>query len=55
MVQLLRREPVVVYKVCDGTGRSIGRVIDPRGVPVMNRGGATVLLVRDPVGARRIA
>jgi hypothetical protein len=48
MVQLLRREPIVVYKLCDGTGRPIGRVVEPRGVPVVNRGAATVLLLREP-------
>ncbi len=55
MVQLLRREPVVIYKLCDGAGRPIGRVVEPRGEPVVNRGGATVLLIRDPAGPRRVA
>jgi hypothetical protein len=48
MVQLLRHEPTVVYKMWDGTGRPIGRVVEPCGVPVVSRGAATVLLVREP-------
>jgi hypothetical protein len=55
MVQLLRREPVVVYKLCDGGGRPIGQVVEPRGEPVVDRGAATVLLVRKPVGCVRSA
>ena len=46
MVQLTRREPVPEYRILDGVGRPIGRVIDPVGPPRLGRGKETVLLVR---------
>lgn len=46
MVQLMRREPVPEYRVLDGQGRPIGRVIDPAAPIRMGMGGETVLLVR---------
>jgi hypothetical protein len=55
MLQLLRREPVVVYKLWDGAGQPIGRVVQPRGKPVMDWGGATVLLIREPEEPKRVA
>jgi hypothetical protein len=46
MVQLLRREPAPEYRLLDGEGRTIGRVIEPA-VPIhLGQGGETVLLVR---------
>ena len=46
MVQLMRREPVPEYRILDGQGRPIGRVIDPAAPIRMGMGGETVLLVR---------
>ena len=46
MVQLMRREPVPEYRILDGQGRAIGRVIEPAGPVRVGLGGETVLLVR---------
>jgi hypothetical protein len=46
MVQLLRRDPVPEYRILDGQGRPIGRVVEPAAPIHMGMGGKTVLLVR---------
>jgi hypothetical protein len=46
MVQLLRQEPVPEYRILDGQGRQIGRVVEPATPIRMGMGGETVLLVR---------
>jgi hypothetical protein len=53
MVEVARREPVVVFRVLDRDGQAIGEVVQPRAAPIMERGARTVLLVRrDKDGAR---
>ena len=46
MVMLVTAKPVVVYRVLDGAGRTIGEVVQPRSAPLMGRGAGTVLLSR---------
>jgi hypothetical protein len=46
MVMLMAARPVVVYRVLDGAGRAIGKVVQPKSPPVMGRGAGTVLLIR---------
>jgi hypothetical protein len=46
MVEISSREPVVVFRVLDRNGQTIGEVVGPRTAPIMERGGETVLLVR---------
>ena len=46
MVMLMTAKPVVVYRVLDGAGRTIGEVVQPRSTPLMGRGAGTVLLIR---------
>jgi hypothetical protein len=46
MVQLLRREPVPEYRLLDGEGRPIGRVVEPTAPIRLGQGEETVLLVR---------
>ena len=46
MVMLVTAKPVVVYRVLDGAGRTIGEVVQPRSAPLMGRGAGTVLLIR---------
>jgi hypothetical protein len=46
MVQLTRHEPVAEYRILDGQGRPIGRVLDPALPPRLGPGEQTVLLVR---------
>jgi hypothetical protein len=46
MVQLMRQEPVPEYRILDGQGRPIGRVVEPSTPIRMGLGGETVLLVR---------
>ena len=55
MVLLKAVEPVLVYRVLDGTGSSIGEVIQPGAGPLVGRGAGTVLLVRRESGASRVA
>ena len=47
MVMLTEAEPVMVYRVLDGTGRAIGQVIQPRTRPVLAAGAGTILLIRN--------
>jgi hypothetical protein len=51
MVQLRKREPMMVYEVLDVAGCPIGEVVQPAGQPVMGRGAGTVLLVRAGPGS----
>jgi len=46
MVMLTAAEPVMVYRVLDPMGQSIGDVVQPRSRPVLAPGAGTVLLVR---------
>jgi hypothetical protein len=46
MVMLKAQPPVVVYRVLNRDGFSIGEVRQPRAAPVVGRGAGTVLLVR---------
>ena len=46
MVMLTAQAPVVVYQVLDGTGRPIGKVVEPKSEPVLGKGEGTVLLLR---------
>jgi hypothetical protein len=46
MVEIASREPMVVFRVLDRDGRSIGEVVQPKAPPIMERGARTVLLVR---------
>jgi len=55
MVLLKAVEPVLVYRVLDDTGSSIGEVIQPSAGPLLGRGAGTVLLVRRDGRASRIA
>jgi hypothetical protein len=53
MVEIARREPVMVFRVLDREGRPIGEVIQPKTPPVIERGAGTVLLVRgEQVGVK---
>jgi len=52
MVMLVTAKPVVVYRVLDGAGRTIGEVVQPRSAPLMGRGAGTVLLSRGKKGRR---
>jgi hypothetical protein len=55
MVLLKAIEPVLVYRVMDGRGSSIGEVIQPSTKPVVGRGAGTVLLVRGESGSCQVA
>jgi hypothetical protein len=46
MVMLMKAEPLMIYRVLDGTGRAIGQVVQPRTTPVLAPGAGTVLLRR---------
>jgi hypothetical protein len=46
MVEVTRREPIIVVRVLDQDGRPIGQVLQPRSAPVVGLGARTVLLVR---------
>lgn len=46
MEMLTAQAPAVVYQVLDGTGRLIGKVIEPRSEPVLGKGEGTVLLLK---------
>jgi hypothetical protein len=54
MVLLEAVEPVLVYRVLDREGFSIGEVIQPRSAPTVGRGAGTVLLVRKDGGASHL-
>ena len=45
MVQILRREPVAVFRMFDRNGQAIGEVVQPKSAPELGRGARTVLLV----------
>lgn len=47
MVDIMKARPVSVFRVLDGEGRPIGRVVEPSSMPVLACGGRTVLLVRE--------
>jgi hypothetical protein len=52
MVEITRRNPVMVFKVLDRDGQPIGEVVQPKVAPIVGRGARTVLLVRsEQVGA----
>jgi hypothetical protein len=54
MVEIARRNPVMVFRVLDREGRPIGEIVQPRVTPVVGRGAETVLLVRgEQVGEQR--
>jgi hypothetical protein len=55
MILLKAVEPVLIYRVLDGKGSSIGEVIQPSAGPVVGRGAGTVLLVRGESGSSYIA
>jgi hypothetical protein len=46
MVQMVREQPIAVFRVFDRDGQPIGEVVRPRTAPVVGRGARTVLLVR---------
>ena len=50
MVQLARRQPVVVFRMMDKEGQPIGEIVPPTAAPVVGRGAGTVLLVRENLG-----
>jgi hypothetical protein len=53
MVEIARRQPLMVYRVLDRDGLPIGEIIQPKAPPIMGRGAGTVLLVRgEQVGER---
>jgi hypothetical protein len=53
MVELASRQPLMVFRVLDRDGRTIGEVVQPKAAPVVGRGPRTVLLVRgETVGGK---
>jgi hypothetical protein len=50
MVEITRKQPVMVFKVLDRDGQPIGEVVQPKMEPVVGRGAKTVLLVRGESG-----
>ena len=46
MVEIAGRKPLMVFRVLDREGQSIGEVIQPKTSPVLGVGARTVLLVR---------
>lgn len=46
MLEMTRWKPVTVFKVFDRDGQPIGKVVQPKSVPVVGLGARTVLLVR---------
>jgi hypothetical protein len=51
MIQILRREPVTVFRVFDREGKPIGQVVQPKTAPVVGMGAKTVLLIRGEEGS----
>jgi hypothetical protein len=49
-VLLKEVEPVLIYRVVNREGLSVGEVIQPSAAPRMGRGAGTVLLVRSTTG-----
>jgi hypothetical protein len=47
MVDLARRQPVMVFRIMDREGQPIGEIVEPKAGPVLGHGAGTVLLVRD--------
>ncbi|HEX2251426.1 MAG TPA: hypothetical protein VHH32_13855 [Gemmatimonadales bacterium] len=47
MVELARRQPVMVFRIMDRQGLPIGEIVEPKAAPVLGRGAGTVLLVRE--------
>jgi hypothetical protein len=45
-------EPVLVYRIVNTEGLSVGEVIQPSAAPSLGRGAGTVLLVRPTIGTR---
>lgn len=54
MVEITRRNPVMVFKVLDRNGQPIGEVVQPKVAPIVGRGARTVLLVRSEQGSTGI-
>ena len=54
MVEIANRKPVMIFRVLDRNGKSIGQVIQPKASPVVGVGARTVLLVRGEGEARRL-
>lgn len=46
MVEMMRRNPITVFRVFDREGRPIGEVLQPKATPMLGRGARTVLLIR---------
>jgi hypothetical protein len=46
MVEIARRAPVMVFRVVDRNGQTIGQVVQPKTSPTVGVGARTVLLVR---------
>jgi hypothetical protein len=55
MVQMVREQPIAVFRVFDRDGQPIGEVVQPRTAPVVGRGARTVLLVRGEEEKVRLA
>lgn len=51
MIDVMRLEPIAVFRVLDRNGQPIGEVVQPKAAPVVGRGARTVLLVRSAEGA----
>lgn len=47
MTEMMKAKPAKVFRVLDGEGRPIGRVVAPTSAPILACGGRTVLLVRE--------
>jgi hypothetical protein len=52
MVEIARKELVMVFRVLDRDGRPIGEIVQPKVAPVVGRGARTVLLVRGKPGGK---
>ena len=51
MVEIMRKTPVMVFRVLDREGQPIGEVVQPKVAPVVGRGAGTILLVRPRSGS----
>ena len=47
MTETMKARPAKVFRVLDGEGRPIGRVVAPSTAPILACGGRTVLLIRE--------
>jgi hypothetical protein len=50
MVELARRQPVMIFRIMDREGQPIGEIVEPKAAPVLGRGAGTLLLVRESLG-----